>query len=163
MPRRDLPGTRTAWLVIWGAMTFTPVLYTAVAIVLAPGIAPSSALPTLRLVFISLSAACVATAIALFARVPRVPTQGETSVPAFATDAPAPPALFMSRFVTGAALAEVAAIDGFVLVFLGERWTTCAILGAVTMAVMLGVALPAGLRYWSEREREDAGGMPAIE
>lgn len=165
MPPRERPASRSAWFAIGLAMTSTPFLDTIVAYVVAGNMTVSPALPTLRLVFVSLAAACAATAVVLLARVPRVPVQVESSVPAFAEDAPAPPTMFMTRFLTGASLAEVAAIDGFVLVFLGAPWTTCAAFGAVTVVIMLGVALPSGLRYWSELERdgEGAGGAPAIE
>ncbi len=163
MPQRPIPGSRGAWFAILMAMSTTPILYVLAAYLVGPKTTASSALPTLRLVFGSLSAACAATAVVLLARVPRTPVEAESSVTAYAADAPVPPPAFMSRFVTGAALAEVAAIDGVVLVFLGEPWTTCALFGAVTVAILLGVALPTGLRYWRERESEDAGSAPAIE
>jgi F0F1-type ATP synthase membrane subunit c/vacuolar-type H+-ATPase subunit K len=145
---------RSSWLMSTLSLTAAPIVYFVVGLQVAPTTSPAPMLATLRLVFIPLAIAAVAIGAGMIRRAPRAAADASA---AGAVDALATPGDFTYRFIVGAALIETSAVLGFVLVMMGAPLADYLPFGAGTLLMMTVVALPTGLRYWSERERAGPG------
>jgi hypothetical protein len=153
------------WFVLWAAFTAAPVIYGVVAMLVAPTLpAASPLLPVLRLAFAGLALVQLVSGTFLMTRASRA-VYGAPG-PAAPPEGPAlaEPLAFQKAFIVATAFVESCAIYGFVLVFLGAPVLEYLPFGAATVAVMIAVGLPTGLRYWGERESMSpgSGGAPPI-
>lgn len=161
MERTAKPGRRT-WFVLWAAFTAAPVVYYVVSTFVAGTATAAPSLATLRLAFAALALVQLSGGAYLLTRAPRMRSDLPGLGGFFGNDALATPAAFQLGFVVATAFVEACAVLGFVLVFLGAPPAEYIPYGAASLAVMVAVALPAGLGYWNERERVDAGGAGPI-
>jgi hypothetical protein len=159
-PRVNRKGT---WMVVWAAFTAAPVVYLVIGTQVAGQVAPSTSLPLLRAVFMTLASTALLAGAFLLTRVPRARADAQGLAALFGSDTLAEPVVFQQAFIVTTAMVESCSLYGFILVFLGAPVAEYLPFGAGTVAVMLGVALPTGLRYWSERERLDLGSAEPIE
>lgn len=156
---------RDPWFAILMAFCAAPVAYFVIARQLEGGMDASPALPALRPAFGALALAQLAAGAFLLVRAPRARTGAPPAAASVAlpdVGGPAEPQAFQAAFVVASALVESCAILGFVLVVLGAPANDYVPFGLGTLAVLLGVGLPSGLRYWSAREAVDSGGVPPI-
>ncbi len=153
---------RAIWFVIWASLTAAPVIYFVVARIVATETPTAASLPLLRTVFGAIAVIELLAGALLVTRTPNARSDPNALASFFGGTALAEPVAFQRAFVLATALIEACAILGFVLVFLGASPLEYAWYGAASMAVMLGIALPTGLRYWGERERADAGANEPI-
>ena len=149
---------RKQWLVVTLALTVAPILYY-IVIQLVGVKEPSPLLPTLRLVAFPLALVMLVVGTIVVRRSPRADISNAAPTPGAAL---AVPGQFQLRFLIGCAMFEMSCVMGFVLVMLGGSLRDYVPLGAASLAAMLGVALPTGLRYWSERERLGSGGSAPL-
>jgi hypothetical protein len=130
--------TLRLWMTVWSALILGALAYVWLAPQVMASRGPSAALPGLRPILVA-----VATLAALI---------GSWLVSAAARHAGdlASPQRFQARSVAGMALIESVAVLGFVATLLGDPpgrlwwWSACSV------ALLVGVALPAGLAYWRE-------------
>lgn len=155
--------SKSTWFVLWAAFTAAPVIYFVVGMQVAGSVRPSAALPTLRIAFAALALVTLAAGTFLLTRTARARPGALGAATFFGGEQLAPPVAFQQAFVVATALVEACSIYGFVLLFLGAPALEYLPFGAGTMGVMIGLALPVGLRYWSEREQADASGVPPIQ
>ncbi len=161
MERTAMPS-RATWFVIWAAFTAAPVVYYVVGSFVAGTAAVSPSLAVLRPAFAALALVQLSGGAFLLTRAPRM-RGGEPGLTGFfGSDSLATPQAFQLGFVVAMALVEACAILGFVLVFIGGSLLEYVLFGAASLAVMLAIALPSGLGYWSEYERTRAGGTGPI-
>lgn len=151
------------WLVLWAAFTAAPVVYYVVATTVAGTVTAPPGLPMFRMLLGALALLELAAGAFLMTRATRARSDVPAPVAFFGGETLAEPQAFQVAFIVAAALVEACAIMGFVLVFLGAPALEYLPFGAGTLAVMLGIALPTGLGYWSERERMGTSGMPPIQ
>lgn len=71
-----------------------------------------------------------------------------------------PAAVFRSRVLSAAAIAEAGAIVGLVLAFLERRLLDAALPAAAALALLALHVVPNGLRYFAARERDAAAPLP---
>jgi len=148
---RNTGDPKTAWLVLFGAMSATVLIYGAVAFTLGPpGEPPETARPlrmalwgvALVLLFaaqrivVPFRKAAVGTTAAGTAAAPRLPERPGVDAMAFGR-----------RSVVALALTEAASIVGLVLVFVGGSRSDFLLLGALTLLVNFAIILPAGLAF----------------
>jgi len=156
------PNRKQVWLILWVAFTAAPVLYYVVG-ALVGGPAPAvPQLPLVRLVLTLLATVEVVAGGFLMTRAPRARAGVQGFGAFFGGTEPAAPAAFQLAFLIAASLVEACAILGFVLLFLGATLAEYLPFGAASLGVMLAVALPTGMRYWSEVERVRTGGSPSV-
>ena len=139
-PSTTMSG-RTTWLIIWTAITTAPLIYALIASTALPGVPPSPMLGFLRGVLLAASAVAAALGTLLLSRASRV--NGNL----------APPAQFQLRSVTAMALFESIAVFGYVLSFQGAPPSQIWLWSGASLVLMVAVALPKGLGYWSEWEQ----------
>jgi len=155
--------SRATWFVLWAAFTAAPILYGFVATFVAGTVTVAPTLATMRLAFAALALVQVAGGAFLLTRAPRM-RGGEPGLAGFfGNDSLATPEAFQLGFVVATALVEACAVLGFVLVFFGGSVIEYVPFGIASVAVMVAVGLPTGLRYWDAREQADAGSRSPIE
>ncbi len=154
---------RTTWLVIWAAMTAATVVYYFVGAQVAGTVASTPSLASLRFALSILAPVELLAGAVLLSRAGRARADATGLAMFLGGDAPPPPRVFQVAWIIGAAMVEACAIMGFVLIFLGAPLTNYLPFGLASLAVMLGVGLPTGLRYWSEWEQAQARGGGPIE
>lgn len=150
---------RSTWLMVTASLTVAPIIYGFVGLQVAGAADPSPILPTLRLVAFPVAAVLLLVGAIVIRRAPRAGVSDAATGPAGALAAPAQ---FNLMFLIGCGMFESSAVIGFLMIFLGGSLRDYVPLGAATLAAMLAVALPTGLRYWSERERLDSGGSAPL-
>lgn len=162
MGQTAMPG-RATWFVLWAAFTAAPAVYYVVVALVAGSATAVPANDLLRPAFAALALVQLAGGAFLLTRAPRM-RGGEPGLAGFfGSETLATPAAFQLGFVVATALVEACAVLGFVLVFLGGKLADYVPFGAASLAVMLAIALPTGLRYWDAREQADAGSRSPIE
>jgi hypothetical protein len=135
--------SRLSWLVLFGAMASSVLVYGAVAFVFGrPGEPPEATRP-LRMALwgVALAALLVAQRLIVPFR------KADAGDPAAPPDAKA----FFGRSVAALALAEAAAIVGLVLVFVGGSRSDFLLLGTLALLVDFAIILPAGLAVFTKR------------
>ncbi len=156
MPAAEPVPSRPLWLVVWGALTAAPVIYSA----LAPQLArpePAEIFPTMRAVLVAVAAACFALGAFVMSRAGR-PGGWPPAPPGTASAGDlAAPQVFQLRSIVAMALFECSSVFGFVLVGLGMSALEILPWAAATVVGMLAIVLPNGLAYWRRWEMEGAG------
>ena len=143
-------GRRQTWLIIWGALTVAPAFYYVVGTLIVGGASPVPQLPMLRVAFWVIALVELVVGGFLMTRAPRAREGVQGLAAFFGAEGPATPGAFQLGFIIGATLVEACAILGFVLLFLGAPIGEYLPFGAASVAVMVAVGLPTGLRYWRE-------------
>jgi hypothetical protein len=149
---------RAQWFVLFASLAGAVVLYGFVAYSLAASRTSVAENPLpVPLAYAIAGAALLAAVIWVRVRlsVPRSDTL--SGGPPSASYALLTAARFKVESLVAMALAEVAAVVGFARVALGAPWTEYLPFGLASFLVLVAVVLPAGLSYWSEWERIEAG------
>jgi len=158
-------ATKATYFVIFFSLTFSVVIYGFLAFILSQSKTPravSPSLGTLRPLFYILAA------VALLASIAWVTfrTQSQTGSGAGTTlDALSlmPPQRFQTETIISLALAEVCAIVGLLLFFLGAPLVEFAYFAAGTLAVDLLFILPRAIGYWAaweSQQKQESGIQP---
>jgi hypothetical protein len=156
---QESQANRSSWLLTTLSLTAAPIIYYVVGMQIEYDADPPAMLPMYRIVAMSLAATLLAVGSVIIRRAPRA---GVAETPADPRSALAAPERFTVQFLVGAAAVEMSAVLGFVLVAMGAPLGVYIPYGVGTLLAMLAVALPVGLRYWSERERLDTKGPAPI-
>ena len=157
--------TRPMWLVIWGALTLAPVVYTALAQVIATPQGRPATFDTMRLAFIGLAVLQFVAGSVLMAK---AASPGGPPAPAPPAGAASPtnareiaaPAAFQTRSIIAMALFESIAIYGWVLFLLGAPRAQILPWSAASIAGLVAIVLPSGLAYWRRWEMAASGTKP---
>ena len=142
---RNTGDPKTAWIIIFGAMSATVLIYGAIAFTFGPpGEPPETARP-LRMALWGAALVLLFAAQRIVA--PFQKAAGTTAGPR-SPEPPGPgPTGFGRRSVVALALTDAAAIIGLVLVFVGGSRSDFLLLGALTLLVNFAIILPAGLAF----------------
>lgn len=152
MPRSNPLPEKARWLVLVAGLTASIPVYAVVAVVLASTAeAPVAALPAGARY--AVYAAGLVLGLAALAAAPRVGTDPATNPPFPA---------FLRRTILSLAIAEVPAILGLVLFFLGRNLGDFLVLAGFALAVIVLGIVPRGLRWFRLREEPPAGGAAPL-
>lgn len=146
-------ANRLTWLVVTGAFALATVVYAVFAFTTLPPGAGSRLPEPLGTMLPVVAAVDLLAAIAWTKFGWRGTRAGDGA-------ALVPPERFMQYSVVSLALAESAAIIGFVQVTAGARPMLYLPYGAAALLVIALVIAPAGLGYWSDREAAGDAGRP---
>jgi len=142
-PSRPPASGLVNWLVLFGAMASSVLVYAVIAFVLGrPGEPPETTRP-LRMALWGVALVALFAAQRLVAPFRRALAGGPAAAP---RDARA----FFGRSVAALALAEAAAILGLVLVFVGGGRSDFLLLGTLALLVDFAIILPAGLAFFAK-------------
>ena len=142
-PRAAAPAL-VNWLVLFGAMASSVLVYGAVAFLFGPSGEPPEATRPLRMALWGVAVVALFVAQRLIAPFRKALAGGPGEAP---PDAKA----FFGRSVAALALAEAAAILGLVLVFVGGSRSDFLLLGMLALLVDFAIILPAGLAFFGMR------------
>ena len=136
---------RQTWLIIFGALAFSILIYGLLAFLIENGATPrvvSAGLPALRILVTALALAALLASIGWlhFATAGKM---GDSNAPILT------PAEFQTQSIIAMALTETCTILGLFLFFLGNTLAQFAPYMAASLLVYLGYILPKGLRYWA--------------
>ena len=143
---RNTGDPKTAWIIIFGAMSATVLIYGAIAFTFGPpGEPPETARP-LRMALWGAALVLLFAAQRIVA--PFRKTAAGTAAALRLPEPPGPgPTGFGRRSVVALALTDAASIIGLVLVFVGGSRSDFLLLGALTLLVNFAIILPAGLAF----------------
>jgi hypothetical protein len=143
-PSRPPASGLVNWLVLFGAMASSVLVYGAVAFLFGPPGEPPETTRPLRMALWGIAL------VALFAA-QRVIAPFRKAIAGDPQASPHDARVFFGRSVGALALAEAAAILGLVLVFVGGSRSDFLLLGMLALLVDFAIILPAGLAFFASR------------
>ena len=137
--------TKQTWLIIFGALAFSALLYGLMAYFVENGKTPrtvSPSLPTMRTLMTLVAIAQLGASVAWlhFQTLGKMGGSGETLLTR---------EQFQTQSIIAMALAESCSISGLLLFFMGNNLTQLAPFIFGTLVVFFASILPKGLRYWA--------------
>ena len=161
----SVQNPKLVWFIQCASLTIAPAIYYVVGTQVARSIVATPSLPMLRTVFRVLAPLGLIAGGFLLTRAPRARADVGGLAAFFGGEEPATPVAFQTAFIIASAMVGSCSIYGFVLLLLGAPLGEYLPYGAGTIAILLAIAMPKGLRYWAEHERGSirAGGSSPIE
>lgn len=152
MNANSTQATRTTWFFIFGAMTFSILIYGLLVYLLGQsGNRPSLAGTThsvLRPVLYLLAGVNLLLAVVLPGFIVKKNTRTDSSAPIGSEPVPEP-SVFQTASIVSLALSESCAIFGLLLYFMGEPAKEFWSFAVLTLLFNVTYILPRGVRYWS--------------